>query len=238
MGDTKGPGSKGKMPDLAHFIRSMQRIEGKRDCFGKANGQCNQTDCCWSSYCLQGPEPSEKKKSESDKQPMTHLMKQDYKGGNMYRKIMVPLDGSELAECVLPHVEALMSQCQIPAIVFVRVIEPIMPTVEGDHATTLAELEKREGERRSGSESYLKQVAAKLSAGETIIDTAVMVGRAADRLTDYAENNGIDLILMATHGRSGVSRWVRGSVADRILRAASIPVLMVRAPGTAGQGQV
>ena len=58
----------------------------------------------------------------------------------------------------------------------------------------------------------------------------VIVGRVADSLADYADKSGFDLILIATHGRSGVSRWVWGSVADRILHAATIPILMVRAP--------
>ena len=65
------------------------------------------------------------------------------------------------------------------------------------------------------------------------MQTVVVVGKVADTLVDCTEANNNDLILIATHGRSGVSRWVRGSIADRILRAASIPVLMVRAPGTA-----
>ncbi len=60
----------------------------------------------------------------------------------------------------------------------------------------------------------------------------VIVGEVADSLIDYSEANDIDLILIATHGRSEVSRWVRGSIADRILRASQIPVVMVRAPGT------
>jgi len=57
------------------------------------------------------------------------------------------------------------------------------------------------------------------------------LGSVADSLVDFAEAGGIDLIVIATHGRSGVSRWVRGSVADRVLRASRVPVLMVRAPG-------
>ncbi len=59
----------------------------------------------------------------------------------------------------------------------------------------------------------------------------ILHGRAAETLAEYASRNGIDLIVMATHGRSGVSRWVWGGVADRILRSACVPVLMVRAPG-------
>jgi len=65
--------------------------------------------------------------------------------------------------------------------------------------------------------------------------TEVIVGTVAESLIDYTEVNNIDIILIATHGRSGVSRWVRGSIADRILRGSSIPVLMVRAPGTVGE---
>ena len=70
---------------------------------------------------------------------------------------------------------------------------------------------------------------------EVKFQTEVIAGNVADSLIDYAEDNDIDLILIATHGRSGVSRWVRGSIADRILRASRIPVLMVRAPGTMGE---
>jgi nucleotide-binding universal stress UspA family protein len=58
-----------------------------------------------------------------------------------------------------------------------------------------------------------------------------MVGKVAESIADYATKNGVDLIIIATHGRSGVSRWVWGSVADRVLRSACVPVLMVRAPG-------
>ncbi len=57
----------------------------------------------------------------------------------------------------------------------------------------------------------------------------VLVGQVADRLVDYIDANKIDLVLIATHGRSGISRWVRGSVADKVLRSSHAPVLMVRA---------
>ena len=156
----------------------------------------------------------------------------------MYHKIMVPLDGSELAECVLPHVEAFINQCQIRTIVFVRIIESITPAIAGEYAISMDDLKTRESARKSEAEEYLKHVISRFQSDETTLQTEVLVGRAADRLADYAENNDVDLILMATHGRSGVSRWVRGSVADRILRAASIPVLMVRAPGTPTDKQV
>jgi len=63
------------------------------------------------------------------------------------------------------------------------------------------------------------------------VKTGVLKGNPAESLADYASKNKVDLIVIATHGRSGVSRWVWGSVADRLLRSACVPVLMVRAPG-------
>ena len=62
----------------------------------------------------------------------------------------------------------------------------------------------------------------------------VLVGRVAESLADYTETKGIDLIVIATHGRSGISRWVRGSIADRVLRFSPVPVLMVRANSSMG----
>ena len=156
----------------------------------------------------------------------------------MYKKIMIPLDGSELAECVLPHAESFITQCQIQTIVFVRVTEAITPSIAGEYSIDVEELEMRETARKTAAEDYLKEIMDRFKPGGSHLACDVLVGRAADRLADYAEENGVDLIVMATHGRSGVSRWVRGSVADRILRAVSVPVLMVRAPGTVPGKQV
>ena len=157
----------------------------------------------------------------------------------MYTKIMVPLDGSELAECVLPHVEAFISGCQVKTIVFVRVIDPTPMAVRGSYVTSKEDLEKIEAstkrveeERKSAAAEYLKQVVSQLKPDGVELKTEVIVGKVADSLVDYTGENDIDLILIATHGRSGVSRWVRGSIADRVLRASEVPVLMVRAPGT------
>ena len=162
----------------------------------------------------------------------------------MYKKIMVPLDGSELAECVIPHVEKLVSGRQVGTIVFVRVIEASPLSYKGAYVTSKDELDqlesrtkKIEEERKSAATNYLKEVVGRLKQDGMEYQTEVLVGKAADNLIDYAENNEIELILIATHGRSGISRWVRGSIADRILRASRVPVLMVRAPGTMSPGK-
>ena len=153
----------------------------------------------------------------------------------MYKKIMVPLDGSELAECVFPHVKAFKKGFPETKVVLVRVVEPVSVPAYGDDyrrmATTPVDTEAK---NKSEAQDYLNQVIEKIKTDLPILDSAVIVGRVSDSLADYAIKNDIDLILIATHGRSGVSRWVRGSVSDKVLRSSNIPVLMVRAPGTKG----
>ena len=161
----------------------------------------------------------------------------------MYKKIMVPLDGSELAECVLPHVEGFIKSCEVSTMVFVRAVKPEPMFSQGSYMTSEVDSGKIrehtkviEEEKKSSAEAYLKQVVNGLGKhDEVTFQTEVIIGNVADSLIDYTEANDIDLILIATHGRSGVSRWVRGSIADRILRASRVPVLMVRAPGTMGE---
>ena len=153
----------------------------------------------------------------------------------MYEKIMVPLDGSELAECVLPHVEGFIKGCHVSNVVFVRVVEPITaPVGIGNVYVGREESRERESTRKSAVKDYLNQIVDRLKHEGTELHSEVLVGRVADSLADYTEKNDIDLILIATHGRSGVTRWVRGSIADKILRYSNVPVLMVRAPGTKG----
>ena len=151
----------------------------------------------------------------------------------MYEKIMVPLDGSELAECVLSHVEGFIKGCHVSNVVFVRVVEPITAPV-GNVYIGREESRERESTRKSAVKDYLNQIVDRLKHEGTELYSEVLVGRVADSLADYTEKNDIDLILIATHGRSGVTRWVRGSVADKTLRSSNVPVLMVRAPGTKG----
>lgn len=152
----------------------------------------------------------------------------------MYKKIMIPLDGSELAECVLPHLEGLIAACHVTNVVFVRVVGPAEVSSYGELAFSPKILEEIESARKSEAQDYLNQLVNRLKHEGTEIHSEVLVGSVADCLADYTKKNDIDLILIATHGRSGVTRWVRGSVADRILRSSNVPVLMVRAPGTEG----
>ena len=144
---------------------------------------------------------------------------------------MVPLDGSELAECVLPHVENLVKAEGVETVVFVRVAETFFAHSAASAELGEAAIKKYDAEIKAAAEKYLNQLSSRLNYGKTKIETRVLTGNAAEKLADYAAENKIGLIVIATHGRSGISRWVWGSVADRLLRSACIPVLMVRAPG-------
>lgn len=150
----------------------------------------------------------------------------------MYQKILVPLDGSELAECVLAHVEALAKGCLVKEIIFVRVVEPFeSPAVVAEYPLKPEEVIRINAENKAAAEKYIRQKTGELKYENVKIRGEVFEGRAAETLAEFASKNGVDLFLIATHGRSGVSRWVWGSVADRLLRSACVPVFMVRAPG-------
>ena len=157
----------------------------------------------------------------------------------MYRKVLVPLDGSELAECVLPHLETILNGCGVETIVFLRVVEPVTLPVgtftdgsavftEDDAKRTRENIDARnEVEARE----YLEGIVNRYKSDGMQVDMALLKGKAADELIDYIKESDADLTVIASHGRSGIGRWIYGSVAERLLRSVCIPVLMVRAPG-------
>jgi nucleotide-binding universal stress UspA family protein len=152
----------------------------------------------------------------------------------MYKKILVPLDGSKLAECVLPHVESIAKGCGTESITFIRVAEPIRTSAsaEEDGFYSGKAWQQMESDSRAAARRYIDQLASRIKYDGINVQTEVLTDkRAGDLIADYATKNEFDLIVIATHGRSGISRWVWGSVTDKILRSACVPVLMVRAPG-------
>ena len=153
----------------------------------------------------------------------------------MYNKIMVPLDGSDLAECVMPHVEAIICGFKSKEVVLVRVVDPIrLPAsvpAHGKFGFTEKDRHQLEENRKQAAKAYLEKVAGSLDIPGTDFNYIVLEGNPANMLTDYATENEVDLIVIASHGRSGVSRWVMSSVAERIVRTSCTPVMMVRAPG-------
>jgi len=145
----------------------------------------------------------------------------------MYKKIMVPLDGSQIAECVIPHIEAIARKSS-SKVELVTVIEPLEIPTRGQIAISDDEIKKIDSEGKKEANKYLSQVSERLIKSGIKTDTVILSGKAADRLTRYAVNNDIDLIIMATHGRSGISKLFWGSVAEKILRATEIPVLLIK----------
>jgi nucleotide-binding universal stress UspA family protein len=148
----------------------------------------------------------------------------------MYNKILVPLDGSELAECVLPHVESIAAGCGTSSVVFLRVIDSYIPSASYAYVSTTI-IQEMKGRNEKDTREYLEKIAGRVKLGKAAVEQQVITGRPAETIADYATKNKVDLIAIATHGRSGVSRWAWGSVADRVLRSACVPVLMIRAPG-------
>jgi nucleotide-binding universal stress UspA family protein len=152
----------------------------------------------------------------------------------MYRKILVPLDGSKLAECALPHVEELIKGCDGGEVILVSVTERVKGyRVFEDPGQPLGHQLAPEafGKKEKQAKTYLDRIAKTMKAKGINVSTEVLLWEPAGAIVGHAKQAECDLIVMASHGRSGPSRWAHGSVADKVLRASCIPVLMIRAPG-------
>jgi nucleotide-binding universal stress UspA family protein len=149
----------------------------------------------------------------------------------MYTHVLVPLDGSELAEVALPHA-ITMAKPTGATVTLLRILEPSVPgPAMGGQEGLYIEPEfwqKLQQDRLNEARSYLERVAARLTSEGLRAQIEVRRGSAADVIVDTAKELGADLIVMATHGRSGIGRWMLGSVADRVVRASHLPVLLIR----------
>ncbi len=151
----------------------------------------------------------------------------------MYKTILVPLDGSELAESVFPHVETLARQTSAwPAdVVLIRVCEPARMVMAGYGSDAIGQAaiiaDQAAAVVREDAEKYLDEVEKRLRASGLKVRTELLMGDPAEEILEYAANNPVDLIAMATHGRSGISRWAYGSVASKVLRGIDTPLLLV-----------
>ncbi len=144
----------------------------------------------------------------------------------MYKKILTPLDGSEFSECSLAHLKAIAKGCQVPEVVLLSVVEPIPQ--EGAIAAELGDEWYRNAEKgaREQLEKYLAKIADGLKNEGIAASTAIAKGMPAEEILAYADKNQVDLIIISTHGRSGIVRWAMGGVADRVVRHAKAPVLI------------
>ncbi|RPI53839.1 MAG: universal stress protein [Acidobacteria bacterium] len=142
-------------------------------------------------------------------------------------RILVPLDGSPLAEAALSKAFAL-AKLPDAEVVLLQVVAPITRVIEnGDRITVDQQWETE----RQQALSYLEAVRSRPGWAGASVRVAVEMGDPAETIVDYAERTGMDWIVISTHGRSGVRRWVYGSVADKVLRGATTTVALVRAAG-------
>lgn len=141
----------------------------------------------------------------------------------MYRKVLVPLDGSELAECALTEVERLIRGEMVGEVILLSVVET--PTVSASEGIDFPAYRKSRFEKM---EAYLDETASRITAAATAVKTRVMEGNAAQTIADQAKGGGADLIVIATHGYSGMKRLMFGSVALQVIHDAHVPVLMIR----------
>ncbi len=140
----------------------------------------------------------------------------------MYKKILVPLDGSKLSEKALVHAHELAKQTNAEIVLLQVVVFPtrdydVIPMDVAVSAEVIAETKR-----------YLEHAAGDLRRLGMRVTTQVEVGYVADQIIDYAASHEVDLIVMSTHGRTGPARWLIGSVADRVAHGSKVPVFMVR----------
>ena len=144
----------------------------------------------------------------------------------LVRKILVPLDGSALGAAAIPYAEALAQALGAELALF-QVLE-LVDTTYLNESHTFYPNPPNEENRKSSAISYLDEVGKPLKERGLSVSSAVAIGSPAEEIIDYAAGNAIDLIAMSTHGRTGVGRWVFGSVTDKILHAGNMAVLVVR----------
>ena len=146
----------------------------------------------------------------------------------MYTKILVPMDGSEIAECVLPTVEWFTEVSNVKEIVIVRVVEPLHMRDDLERHIRPDERHRIEEDSQKLAETYCQEICNKLKNNKVTITGKILTGKAAEAITEHvAKDKEIDLIIMATHGRSEVGKLLRGSTADLVIHDAVVPVLLV-----------
>jgi nucleotide-binding universal stress UspA family protein len=140
----------------------------------------------------------------------------------MFKRILVPLDGSSLAEAILPQVQELARTLGAELFLVRAAAAHVFPGVDPT---------EQEVDVVQKAEAYVAEVAGRLRDAGIPIHTAVRYGEAAEEILGHIGENAVDLVAMSTHGRSGLTRLVLGSVAEQVVRHATVPVLLMRARG-------
>ncbi len=151
----------------------------------------------------------------------------------MYKKILVPLDGSELAECALTHVKKLFQDGPGGEVVLINAVVTDIPwreinAGEDGHPTAF----DYTGFKKTfidKSKKYLAGVQTRLASEGIKVRTETTESNGPSHtITDYAQKNGVDLIVIATHGYTGMKKMMLGSIALKVLHESNVPVFLVR----------
>lgn len=137
----------------------------------------------------------------------------------MYQRILVPLDGSGLAEAILSDVVELATQHRA---------DVVLLRVASAHARIGSDLTEAQVHAVAEAEGYLAEEEQRLAGRGIRVSSVVRYGQPAEEILDHARTSGIDLIAMSTHGRTGLTQFVLGSVANKIIHTATVPILLCR----------
>jgi nucleotide-binding universal stress UspA family protein len=152
----------------------------------------------------------------------------------MFERVLVPLDGSKVGEAALPVIEQLIEKCSPSVKVEITLLGVITLlrhwVVVGEASAPVSYTEEELKLIRERVMDYLEKAGESLKKRGITIKSMVTTGNAAEEILKAADEINADLIAMSTHGRSGLRRLAFGSITDKILHGASVPVLMVRAP--------
>jgi nucleotide-binding universal stress UspA family protein len=144
----------------------------------------------------------------------------------VYQRIIVPLDGSERAEAALPHAVNLSRPDHAP-ILLVRVVGyPYLEQGNWSWALQREAIDQVVNEETAEAESYLQDVSARLAANGLSVAYELRRGAVDRAILDEGKSG--DVIVIASHGRGGLARWFLGSVAEDVIRSATVPVLLIR----------
>ena len=145
----------------------------------------------------------------------------------MYQKALVPLDGSPLAECVLSHIKQLAKEGLVKELTLLNVVK--FDITWGGEYPERIDLDAIRKPLFAAARKYLGEIESRLASEGIKVKTEAREGnRPADTITDYAREKGMDAIVIATHGYTGMKRLLLGSVAFGVLHQSPVPVLLIR----------
>ena len=149
----------------------------------------------------------------------------------MYNKVLVPLDGSALAECTLSHVKNLFKDGSVGEVTLLNVVKVDLPwaVMGSDQYRKGIDINAIREPLFAASKKYLADIQSRLASEGIKVKTESLEGnRPADAITEYAQKKGMDMIIIGTHGNTGLKKLMVGSVAFGVLHQSHVPVLLIR----------